>query len=58
MNRLHRWYLQSDHWRRTVAQELIGWTLDGADLGDDLLELGAGADAIRDGIISRPSVHG
>ncbi len=53
MNRLHRWYLQSDHWRRTVAQELIGWTLDGADLGDDLLELGAGAGAATRHLRSR-----
>lgn len=42
MNRLHRWYCRSEHWRRTVADHLIGWTLDGVSLGDDLLELGSG----------------
>ena len=47
MNRLHRWYCRSDHWRRTVEHDLLEWTLDGATLGgatlgDHLLELGAG----------------
>lgn len=42
MNRLHRWYCRSDHWRRTVAHDLLDWTVDGAPLGEHLLELGAG----------------
>src|SRR5690606_33746886 len=42
VNRLHRWYCRSDHWRRTVAHDLLDWTVDGAPLGEHLLELGAG----------------
>lgn len=46
MNRLHRWYCQSAHWRRTVERDLLDWTLEGIPLGDDLLELGAGQGAV------------
>ncbi len=42
MNRLHRWYCRSDHWRAVVTRDLFGWTLGDAVLGDDLLELGPG----------------
>lgn len=42
MNRLHRWYCRSDHWRGVVARDLFGWTVGQATLGDHLLELGPG----------------
>src|SRR5690606_13556874 len=42
MNRLHRWYCRSDHWRAVVTRDLFGWTLGDVVLGDDLLELGPG----------------
>lgn len=42
MNRLHRWYCRTGHWRETIARDLLDWTLAGGALGDHLLELGAG----------------
>ncbi len=42
MNRLHRWYCKSDHWRRTVKGHILPWALDGIDLGDSALEVGPG----------------
>lgn len=41
MNRLHRWYCPSRHWSGTLAR-LMPWALDGATLGDRVLDLGAG----------------
>ena len=42
MNRLHTWYCQSTHWHREVRDTLLDWTLGDNDLGDGLLEIGAG----------------
>jgi hypothetical protein len=42
MNRLHRWYCQSDHWRQTVQSEILPWALHGINLGDAVLEAGPG----------------
>ncbi len=42
MNRLHHWYCQSDHWRRTTQNEILPWALGGIDLGDAVLEVGPG----------------
>src|SRR4051812_7601526 len=42
MNRFHRWYCRSSHWRRTVHSRLLPWALAGVELGDDLLEIGPG----------------
>jgi len=42
VNRLHRLYCRSSHWRRTLEERLLPWALGGADLGDDLLEVGPG----------------
>jgi SAM-dependent methyltransferase len=41
MNRLHRWYCRTAHWRSTL-ERLVPWTLEAIDLGDRLLELGPG----------------
>ena len=41
MNRFHRWYCRSGHWRQTVSG-LVPWALDGIDLGNRVLELGPG----------------
>ena len=41
MNRLHRWLCQSTRWRKTI-QERVPWVLAGADLGQNVLELGPG----------------
>lgn len=48
MNRLHRWYCQTDHWRRTTQSQILPWALDGIDLGDTLLEVGPGPGVTTD----------
>ncbi|HYW65557.1 MAG TPA: class I SAM-dependent methyltransferase [Candidatus Dormibacteraeota bacterium] len=42
MNRLHRWYCQSNHWRHRLRTEILPWTVKGVDLGGEVLELGPG----------------
>lgn len=42
MNRLHRWYCQSSPWKRKLENEVLPWSLDGIDLGDEVLEVGPG----------------
>ncbi len=41
MNRFHNWFCNSGHWRRTVRQR-VPWVVSGANLGQDVLELGPG----------------
>ncbi len=42
MNRFHRWYCRTGHWRHTVQDEIVPWVLRGVDLGDHVLEVGPG----------------
>jgi ubiquinone/menaquinone biosynthesis C-methylase UbiE len=42
MNRLEHWFCESAYWRYLTRQHLLPWMLQGADLGDHVLELGAG----------------
>lgn len=42
MNRFHRWYCRSAHWRHTVQKKIVPWVLAGVDLGDRVLEVGPG----------------
>ncbi len=42
MNLLHHWILNSSYWKRTVIEEIVPWGLAGADLGNNVLELGPG----------------
>ena len=42
MNRLHRWYCQSNRWRHRLDTEILPWSLKGVDLGGEVLELGPG----------------
>jgi ubiquinone/menaquinone biosynthesis C-methylase UbiE len=42
MNEAHLAICSSPEWARLVEEELLPWVLDGYDLGDDLLEVGAG----------------
>jgi SAM-dependent methyltransferase len=53
MNRLHRWYCRTDRWRRTLEGRLLPWALAGADLGDDLLEIGPGPGLTTDVLAGR-----
>ncbi|MBZ5563135.1 MAG: class I SAM-dependent methyltransferase [Acidobacteriia bacterium] len=42
MNRLHRWYCRSAHWRQELEQRVLPWALGGVELGEDVLEVGPG----------------
>jgi ubiquinone/menaquinone biosynthesis C-methylase UbiE len=42
VNEAHLAICSSPEWARLVEQELLPWVLEGHDLGDDLLEVGAG----------------
>jgi SAM-dependent methyltransferase len=53
MNRLHRWYCRSGHWRRTVEERLLPWAIGGADLGPDVLEIGPGPGLTTDVLAAR-----
>jgi SAM-dependent methyltransferase len=53
MNRLHHWLCRSSRWRETIQQR-VPWALDGADLGQDVLELGPGPGLTTD--LLRPKV--
>lgn len=45
MNRLENWFCATKFWRGVTANRLLPWILDGCDLGDRVLEIGAGAGA-------------
>jgi ubiquinone/menaquinone biosynthesis C-methylase UbiE len=41
VNRLHHWLCRSSRWRKTIEQR-VPWVLSGANLGQNVLELGPG----------------
>jgi ubiquinone/menaquinone biosynthesis C-methylase UbiE len=45
MNRFETWFCGSPFWRYVTRQQLLPWILQGSDLGDHVLELGAGPGA-------------
>lgn len=45
MNRLENWFCASSFWRRMTQTQLLPWLLEGAELGEHILEIGAGAGA-------------
>src|SRR5256885_2510693 len=45
MNALENWFCSSSFWRKVTRNELLPWLLASADLGDHLLEIGAGPGA-------------
>ena len=53
MNRLHRWYCKTDHWRGTVAERLMPWVLRDAALGEHALEIGPGPGLTTDVLRAR-----
>jgi SAM-dependent methyltransferase len=53
MNRLHRWYCKSGHWKRTVENQILPWALEGIDLGESVLEVGPGFGLITDWLRDR-----
>jgi ubiquinone/menaquinone biosynthesis C-methylase UbiE len=45
MNRLENWFCASPFWRRITRERILPWALEGIDLGDRVLEIGAGPGA-------------
>jgi ubiquinone/menaquinone biosynthesis C-methylase UbiE len=45
MNRLENWFCASWFWRSVTRRQLLPWILSGSELGDHVLELGAGPGA-------------
>lgn len=45
MNPLENWFCSTSFWRKITRERLLPWTLGSVDLGDHLLEIGAGAGA-------------
>jgi ubiquinone/menaquinone biosynthesis C-methylase UbiE len=45
MNRFENWFCGSAFWRYVTRRELLPWVLHGSELGDHVLELGAGPGA-------------
>ena len=42
MNLIHRWLCRSSRWRTTVERYILPWTLEGVDLGSNVVEVGPG----------------
>ncbi len=42
MNRFHRWYCGTGHWRHSLQDVTIPWVLRDTDLGSRVLEIGPG----------------
>lgn len=53
MNRFHRWYCRSGHWRHELHHEVLPWALEGVSLGDDVLEVGPGPGLATDVLARR-----
>jgi ubiquinone/menaquinone biosynthesis C-methylase UbiE len=45
MNRLENWFCASPFWRRITRERLLPWALEEINLGDRVLEIGAGPGA-------------
>jgi len=55
MNRLHHWYCQSSGWKHQLENEVLPWSVDGVDLGGEVLELGPGPGLTTDWLLHRCS---
>jgi ubiquinone/menaquinone biosynthesis C-methylase UbiE len=45
MNRFENWFCSSSFWRGVTRRRLLPWLLEGMELGEHILEIGAGAGA-------------
>jgi ubiquinone/menaquinone biosynthesis C-methylase UbiE len=45
VNCFENWFCSSSFWRRVTRNQLLPWLLSGVELGDHVLEIGAGAGA-------------
>jgi len=48
MNRFETWFCGSQFWRYVTQRQLLPWILQGSELGEHVLELGAGLGAATD----------
>jgi SAM-dependent methyltransferase len=53
MNLAHRLLCSSNRWRRMVEQNVLPWSLEGVDLGNEVLEIGPGFGAVTDQLMHR-----
>jgi SAM-dependent methyltransferase len=53
VNRFHRWYCQSDRWRRKLDSDILPWCLNAIDLREEVLELGPGPGLTTDWLRGR-----
>jgi SAM-dependent methyltransferase len=53
MNEAHLTLCASEEWRQLVADDLLPWVLGDDDLGDDVLEIGAGPGLVTDLLVER-----
>lgn len=53
MNEAHLTLCASEEWRQLVADELLPWVLGPDDLGDDVLEIGAGPGLVTNLLVER-----
>jgi SAM-dependent methyltransferase len=56
MNLAHRWLCNSNRWRKVVGMYALPWTLEGVELGAEVLEIGPGFGAATDHLMS-PARH-
>lgn len=55
MNRFETWFCGSPLWRYVTRRQLLPWVLEGSDLGEHVLELGAGPGAATEELKRRAS---
>ena len=53
MNRFHRWYCRTGHWRHAIQDQIVPWVLRDVDLGDNVLEIGPGPGLTTDVLAPR-----
>jgi len=53
MSRFHRWYCRCEGWRERLDQMILSWSLDGVELGEEVLEIGLGPDLTTDWLRAR-----
>lgn len=53
MNRLENWFCASSFWRRLTRKQLLPWLLGDTELGEHVLEIGAGAGAATEELRKR-----
>ena len=53
MNRFHRWYCRTGHWRHAIQDQILPWVLRDVALGDIALEVGPGPGLTTDVLARR-----